>query len=332
MAIVGQDASRRVHGLPVALVLGAGLLGTAAVAAAEMQSRDDAWWTGPMLAPSAATLPTGHALIEPYLFDVVSTGAFDAQGKHQPGGRDQTIGSLTYMLYGLTDRVTVGMIPRFFYSDPAGAPSSSGVAPGDLTLQAGYGLTQYHDGSAVPAIALVIDETLPTGRYQNLSRQSDGQGGGAYATALSVYLQEYFWMPNGRILRGRLDLTYTRSSSVGLENQTVYGTAYGFRGRAWPGAGFTGDAAAEYSLTRRWVLALDVVYQYNFNTRVQRSSEDATVPLHSDTGSGWSLGFAPALEYNWSARAGVLLGVRVIGIGRNVGTSVTPAIAVNLVI
>ena len=29
------------------------------------QSLDDAWWTGPMLAPSAATLPRGHFLIEP---------------------------------------------------------------------------------------------------------------------------------------------------------------------------------------------------------------------------------------------------------------------------
>ena len=35
------------------------------------QSLDDAWWTGPMLAPSAATLPRGHFLIEPYLFDVI---------------------------------------------------------------------------------------------------------------------------------------------------------------------------------------------------------------------------------------------------------------------
>ena len=36
------------------------------------QSLDDAWWTGPMLAPSAATLPRGHFLIEPYLYDVIA--------------------------------------------------------------------------------------------------------------------------------------------------------------------------------------------------------------------------------------------------------------------
>ena len=48
------------------------LLLSASAAAAAEQSREDAWWTGPMLAPNAASLPQGHALIEPYLFDVIS--------------------------------------------------------------------------------------------------------------------------------------------------------------------------------------------------------------------------------------------------------------------
>jgi len=298
----------------------------------ELQSRADAWWTGPMLAPSPAMLPPGHALIEPYLFDVIATGTIDPQGAHHPAPRSQDIGSLTYMLYGLTDRVTVGLIPRFFYEASAAAPDSSGVVPGDLTLQGGYGLTQYHEGSYLPALALVIDETVPTGRYQRLSRGSDGQGAGAYATGLSLYSQDYFWMPNGRILRTRLDLTYTRSSNVGLQDASVYGTPYGFRGSARPGDGCTVDAAGEYSLTRNWVLALDLVYQYNFNTRVRGTVDPSAQPYATDSGSSYYVGFAPAVEYNWSARGGVLLGVRVIGLGRNITTSVTPALAVNLVL
>jgi hypothetical protein len=34
------------------------------------QSLDDAWWTGPLVAYSAHSLPQGHLLIEPYLYDV----------------------------------------------------------------------------------------------------------------------------------------------------------------------------------------------------------------------------------------------------------------------
>jgi hypothetical protein len=302
--------------------------------AVELQSRDDAWWTGPMLAPSGAVLPQGHMLIEPYVFDVITDGHLDDRGDRHSVPTDHDLGSLTYMLYGLTDRVTVGMIPRFFYDQPSGQPNSSGIGFGDLTLQAGYGLTQFTDAHHVPSIALVIDETLPTGGYDRLHRPSDGTGAGAYTTGFSVYSQEYFWMPNGRILRGRLDLTYAVSSSAALQGTSVYGTPVGFQGSAYPGDSCTVDAAAEYSLTRSWVLALDVVYQYNANTHVRGSAPSlpaGQLQLQLDSGSSYSVGFAPALEYNWSARAGVLLGVRIIEVGRNTAASVTPALAVNLV-
>jgi hypothetical protein len=317
--------------LPAArVVVTALLLAHGAACGAERESRDDAWWTGPLLAPSAASLPQGHALIEPYVFDIVTTGRIDHSGAHHPAPADQEVGSLTYVLYGLTDRLTIGMIPRFFYLDPAGAPNSSGVEVGDLTLQAGYGLTRYQEGSYVPALAFVVDETLPTGRYDRLGGASDGVGAGAYATGISVYSQDYFWMPNGRILRTRLDFTYTVSSSANVQGASVYATGAGFYGRAYPGDGVTVDAAGEYSMTRNWVLAVDVVYQYNANTLLRGSVPGSPV-LQTDSGSSYSLGFAPGIEYNWSARAGVLLGVRIISIGRNIATTVTPALAVNLV-
>src|SRR5205085_9936914 len=87
--------------------LACALLVMSAAAAAAEQSREDAWWTGPMLAPSAATLPQGHVLVEPYLFDVMTDGRFDAKGTWHPSSREHDIGSLSYILYGLTDRLSV---------------------------------------------------------------------------------------------------------------------------------------------------------------------------------------------------------------------------------
>ena len=316
----------------------AALLCASAPAAGQeiQQSRQDAWWTGPMLAPNAATLPPGHALIEPYLFDIISKGSFDSSGNRQPTATAHELGSLTYMLYGLTNEVTVGLIPRFLYSLPADAPSSSGVGIGDLTLQLGYGLAHYHDGGHTPDISLVLQETLPTGPYDRLSRASDGTGAGAWTTSVNLYLQDYFWMPNGRILRGRLDLTYGFSSSVSVHDASVYGTGNGFSGRASPGDSFTADAAAEYSVTRSWVLALDVVYQHNDSTHLTGT---APAPpgtagggqIDQQSGPSWSIAFAPAIEYNWNSRIGALLGVRIIEIGRNTSATVTPAIALNMV-
>jgi hypothetical protein len=311
-------------------------VGAAAAAHAAQQSREDAWWTGPMLAPSAATLPAGHVLIEPYLFDIMTDGRFDSNGTRQSTPGEHDIGSLTYVLYGLTDRVTLGMIPRFLYNEPAGAPNSSHPGVGDLTLQAGFGVTRFEDGHRTPAISVVLDETLPTGRYQRLARGSDGFGAGAYTTALSVYSQDYLWMPNGRILRVRLDLTYSLSSSVGLHDASVYGTPVGFSGRAYPGNSFTADAAAEYSVTRNWVLALDVVYQHEGDTLVRGqlappAGGSGGGSFGAASGSAYALQLAPAIEYNFNSRIGVLLGVRVFASGRNTTSSVTPAVALNMV-
>ena len=308
------------------------LLAGSAGAAAEEQSREDAWWTGPLLAANAATLPAGHLLFEPYLFDVISTGHFDSSGARHSGPYEHDIGSLSYLLYGLVDQVSVGIIPHFAYNEPAGEPSSSHVGVGDLTLQAAYGLMKFQDGRHTPDLSVVVQETLPTGSYDRLTRSSDGFGAGAYTTSLALYSQDYFWMPNGRILRARLDLSYAVSSTVSVHDQSVYGTPDGFSGQAYPGDSFTADAAAEYSLTRNWVLALDVVYQHNDSTRVSGSVSGASPPgLQSSSGSSYSIGFAPAIEYNWTARVGAIVGVRIIEIGRNTSASVTPAIALNMV-
>jgi hypothetical protein len=264
-------------------------------------------------------------LLEPYLFDVKSA--------HAHG-----FGTLTYLLYGLADRLTVGSIINAGWNKPDEGASSSGIGLGDLTLQASYRLTQFHKGSWMPTTAVVLQETLPSGKYDRLgNRPSDGFGSGAYTTAIALYSQSYFWLPNHRILRTRLDLTQSFSNRVDIQDVSVYGTGNGFRGTAKPGSAFSADAAAEYSLTRRWVLALDVQFNHNWNTRV--SGYDSLDPLSVqnppslvfNSGARSSFAFAPAIEYSWKPTIGVLLGTRFIPSSGSTTSSITPALAVNIV-
>jgi hypothetical protein len=289
------------------------------------QSLDAAWWTGPMLAPSAATLPRGHFLIEPYLYDVVAT--------HANG-----FGSLTYVNYGLADSVTVGLIPTAGFNKVSHGPSSSGVGLGDLTLQTQYRLTKFHEGSWIPTSSFALQETLPTGKYDRLAnRQNDGLGSGAYTTTLALYSQAYFWLPNNRILRMRFNVSQSVSNNVNVEDVSVYGTGAGFRGHAKPGSSSYVDASWEYSLTRKWVLALDATYRHNANTHAIGydilDSNGAQNPSNIQLNSGSSevFAFAPAIEYSWKPNLGVLVGTRVIPAAHNTHASITPAIAINFV-
>lgn len=291
------------------------------------QSRDDAWWTGPLLAASPGSLTPGHFLFEPYVFDAIRQGHYDNTGKRQPVPHANSFGSQSYLLYGLTDKVGVGLIPRFGFNDVSVGRDSSKVGVGDLTVQAQYGLTRFEEGSWVPTTAVVLQETLPTGKYDRLGDlPADGLGQGTYSTNVALYSQYFFWMPNGRILRTRFDVSYSISGSAGVRDVSVYGTGEGFRGRARPGNVTVVNAAAEYSLTRNWVLAMDVLYEHDGSTRIYGSG------LNINTGPGHTWSLAPAIEYNFNSRVGVIVGAKLTAAGRNATAVVIPVAAVNIVI
>jgi len=303
------------------------LLGVGVANANTNQPRDDAWWTGPLLAASPGSLTPGHFLIEPYLFDAIPQGHYDDDGRRHPVPHANDFGSQSYLLYGLTDRVGVGLIPRFGFNDVSGGRGSSKVGVGDLSVQAQYGLTKFQEGSWIPTTAFVVQETLPTGKYDRLGdRPADGLGLGTYATNLALYSQYFFWMPNGRILRTRLDVSYQISGSAGVRDVSVYGTQEGFRGRARPGNVTVVDAAGEYSMTQHWVLAMDVVYERDSSTHIHGAGLD----FNTGESHNWSL--APAIEYNFNSRVGIIAGAKLTVAGRNATALVIPVAAVNIVI
>jgi hypothetical protein len=288
-----------------------------------------------MLANTAATAPRGHFLIEPYLFDVTTQGSFDRHGTHHSGAHANSYGSLTYLVYGLTDKWGLGLIPTFSYNMASGVPSSAGPGVGDLTLQVQRRLTQFVPCRWVPTISVGVQETLPTGKYDRLgSRPADGIGAGAYTTNLEYLSQIYFWMPNRRILRMRFNVTDAISTHPHVDGVSVYGTGSGFSGHAHPGNSLFVDAAWEYSVTRSWVLALDATYRNTRNTHVTGYDSEGGSGRPSvamDSGVSEAYGFAPAIEYSWTPNIGVLLGVRLIPAGRNTNETITPAIALNFV-
>lgn len=190
------------------------------------------------------------------------------------------------------------------------------------------------EGNWFPTTSIAVQETFPTGRYDNLGdRPSNALGSGAYTTTLAFYSQTYFWLPTRRILRVRFNVTESFSRGVEVSSVSVYGTQAGFRGWAGPGGSSYVDAAWEYSLTRRWVLALDATYRYSNNTPITGiNTLDPGMPsVQLNSGSSDAVGFAPAIEYNLSSRVGILLGTRIIAAGRNTAATISPALAINIV-
>lgn len=301
----------------------------------QQQAYADSWWTGPILAASPSALPRGHTLIEPYVYDVIVQGVYDEQGHRQGAAHTDNVRNLSYILYGVTDQLTFGILPRFGYNAGGNGTHGSGLQFGDLTLHTHYQLIRFREHHWPPALAFVIEETLPTGRYDRLgTHPGDGLGAGVHATTYSIYTQRYFWAPNGRIVRTRLDFSYSHSDSAELRDVSVYGTRNGFRGQATPGDSIVIDSAWEYSMTQNWVLALDLEYARSAGTHLKGLNDAAgpaptSVNLDSGTSTTWSL--APAIEYNFNGNVGVLAGAKFTVAGSNAAALVIPVVAINWV-
>ena len=268
-------------------------------------------WTGPLLASNAETLPQGHFYTEPYFFDGISGG------DHHPG----TSG---FYQYGLRDNWTVGVQPFFSLGTQR---FNRDLAIGDFKLLSQVRISHFTPEHRVPSVALVTNLVVPTGKHDRLGALKSGHGSGAFAPELGVNVQQYFLLNNGRLLRGRINILKDFPLRTGVTGRSVYGTDAGFHGHARPGSKTTMIVGAEYSVTREWVLAFDIERDQWGRTDVTgRDGSGAVVKQMS--AKSWNIGFAPAVEYNWSDRGGVIVGVWIVPKGHNTQSSVTPAVAI----
>jgi hypothetical protein len=299
-----------VSGRSVYARLGVALVALSSGGYCGAQTSDEAWWTGSLLSASPAPLRPGLMNVEPTLLESTAAGP----------GRSTVI---TPILYGISDRFTFGALPVL---------GRSGTRPemGDLTLQALYCLEKYDPDSGAPTLSLIFRETFPTGPFDRLGDHPErGFGGGAYKTRAGIYGQTYFTLSTGRLLRARLDLLATYSEKADITGSSVYGTGEGFHGRAKPGNAVDADLSFEYSVTREWVLVMEIDYGVNATTRIV--GYQGATSVAQELGSNRPISFAPAVEYSFSASVGVILGVDIVPAGRNIAASQAPAAALNLV-
>ena len=271
----------------------------------------EARWTGPLLASTAETLPRGHFYTEPYFFDGISGG------HHNPG-------SSGFYQYGLAGNWTVGVQPFFSLGTRR---DNRGAAIGDFKLLSQVRLSHFTAEHRVPSVALVTNLVVPTGKYDHLGALKSGHGSGSFAPELGVNVQHYFLLKNGRLLRARINVLKDFPLRTHVTGRSVYGTGAGFRGHARPGSKTSVILGAEYSVTKEWVVAFEVERDQWGRTKVSGRNADGSL-VEQISRRSWDVGFAPAVEYNWSERAGAIFGLWIVPKGHNTAASVTPAVAI----
>jgi hypothetical protein len=174
---------------------------------------------------------------------------------------------------------------------------------------------------------------FPTGAYDRLNENPlDAIGNGADVDTFSLMAQQYVWLANGRPLRFRAVASYSLPPNrVDLNGANAYASdvPQDFHGGIRLGNSFGISTSVEYSINPQWVLAMDLTYNLTGSSILKGSSGTGDYERRNSSRNVYSL--APAIEYNFNDRFGLIGGVQFSFAGRNNDAFITPMAAFNMV-
>lgn len=283
--------------------------------------RQEPWLTGPLITPSARNIPRGELNFEPYLFATASSSAYDSNWERvaaPPSNWNLSI--LAILQAGITNWLDFTIIPSWAFLLANGSHS---FVLQDFYAAFGFQLLKQSENGWYPSIRLVLGETFPIGRFDNLDPEqfgTDAAGAGAYLTRITLLLSEKIQLHGFNWLSLRFGASWTIPSNVRVRGVSAYGGAFDTNGSINPGQGYQLLFGCELSLTQQWALAYDLVANYNQPiqfTGFPGFNELTGLPANLNQPFSTQYSMAPAIEYSWSAKLGVISGVWFTMAGKN---------------
>ncbi len=280
----------------------------------------DPWYSGPLLAPSANTLPPGLVNVQPYLFWTKNFGSFNSHWHASRVSSMILLNPQVIVQVGLNNFASFVCTSQAFYKRFG---NQSSFNYGDTPLSLNIQLLKSILNSPVPSCKFSIGETFPSGRYQHLNPNklgTDASGGGSYITTFQLAFQKTIYSFKKDLnprhfhpMTLRLGTGYALAAKTRIEGCNAYGGSPTTRGTVNPPNTFNVVFAWEYSLTQSWVFATD--WQYTVSSRTSFVGRTGGIPI--DAPGSQNISVAPALEYNLTDNFGALIGVWFSFAGKN---------------
>lgn len=319
---------------PISFALIAGLCLPAA-ALADERTLDGINFMGPLITSNPAGIPKGHVFVEPYLVRIDSDRYFDGEGRrHASDARNSAWLTVVPIAYGLGQRVTAQVNLSASRAE-TGSERSRGFRAGDTTAMVQYLLQAPNADGTRPAISASISQRYATGSYDRIDGNPlNAQGDGVQRTTFGLGMQQVVWLPNGRPLRWRGQLSASPAPArVAINDHSVYGTPAGFRGNVAPGSLIGLSAAGEYSFSSQWV----GVFEFTVSRQSDRQlsgyapGADGSMQRIDERRPGSrNVTLAPAVQYHFSPNVGLIAGVEFTVAGRNTGSYINPQVALGM--
>lgn len=203
----------------------------------------------------------------------------------------------------------------------------------DTFLGIGLQISEQKKSKSLPDLRLFIQETFPTGKYEQLNPAllgTDATGLGSYRTLIALDFQYLSQVFDSHYLRTRFMLSRLYSSAVEVTGLNSFGGTPNTRATVHPGIENNINLAFEFTLTQNWVAVMEGYISEGKSTRF-----DEIFDIINGGAPGilskefYEYGLAPALEYNFTANVGVIGGVWFPVAGKNTGHFTNYVLAIN---
>lgn len=317
------------------------------------------WFTGPLLAEPAETIPLGHWNFQIFDFSIFSNSIYDTHGhtvEVDPNSSTQLLPQLTY---GLANDLDFELDPVLIQNKAEGKTSTN---IGDTTVILGLQVLRQKEHAWRPDLRVTLEEILPSGHFDNLieaNHGTDALGMGSYQTSLVFNFQHLKHIKQEHYLNSHLSFSYLYASQTHIQGLSVYGGNAFTRGDIKPGSIFTLDIAEELNLTQRLGIVFECFIQYQQADRFMgdygKVSDRLTPPVKNKLrsrllkllptkrnisslfmdnlkiGNGTLnlFSLAPAIEYSFSENYGLILGSWVSIGGKNTPQFASVALSFN---
>lgn len=291
------------------------------------------WFTGPLLAPAGHTIAKGHTNLELYAIDVHTNGFFNQNGNFVRTPLFRSFVGNPVLTHGYTDWLDIQLTVPYVFNSTQGINYNNIT---DTSLTFGIQLAEQKGSPKKMDVRLLIQEIFPTGRFDHLNPAllgTDATGLGSYETRVGIDFQYLKEMKNSHYLRTRLILSYLYSTSVNVVGLSSYGGTINTRGRIRQGDEYDADLAFEYTLTQHWVAVMEGTLSDGSGSRFSGnlSAPNIVGPAPAiGYGSYYETALAPALEYNFTEKVGLIGGVWFPLSGRNTNNYMAYVLALNI--
>lgn len=290
------------------------------------------WFTGPLLTPAGHTIPRGHTNLEVYGLNITSNGNYNAQGQVVHGPHFTTKVANPFFTHGLTDWMDVQFSLPYVFNKTL-EQHYNGI--GDVAAGVGLQLLEQKQSTWKPDVRFVFQETIPTGRFDNLSpiaAGTDSTGFGSYQSQFALNFQRLSSLFKTHYLRTRVSVSHIHYSPVTVNGLNSYGGTTNTFGTVNGGEENDAYLAFEFTLTQHWVAVMEGYWSRGDATGFNSIFGIGNLGRPDDNisrGSYFEEGLSPALEYNFNSNVGLIGGVWFPVKGTNTSHYLTYALALN---